>query len=182
MFNSHYFRCDGVEGLLQFLEDEDIIESVDDELKTSLSIKENVQEQLWEFITQDEFLNRESIHGKDLPFDTSDKMKIKKGTNYDGSDYEVGGSQTLEVEITNYDNGKGDKRFIEYIKKSPDEWFYLKEFYYEWYHGEKYSSWRQVPYRPQQDSERVYESWIKCDTLEGLIQFIKSRREYLYKL
>jgi hypothetical protein len=26
MFNSHYYRCDGVEGLLQFLQDENIIE------------------------------------------------------------------------------------------------------------------------------------------------------------
>ena len=182
MFNSHYFRCDGVEGLLQFLEDEDIIESVDDELKTSLSIKENVQEQLWEFISMSDYLNRKSTHGLDLSFTEVDKSQIRKSIRNDGYDYSMSGIETLEIEITNWDEGDGQKKFVECVKKSPDDWFYVKEYYYFWHKGDKFSGWRQGSYRPLEDSESFWESYIKCDTIEGLIQFIKSRREYLYKL
>lgn len=152
-----------------------------DELKP---IKENVQdEQLWEFITQNEFLNRESVHGKDLSFDINDKSKIRSGIKNDGYDYSVSISdKVIEIEITNYDKSDGNKKFILCILKSPDDWFYCKEYYYYWYRSEKTSVWRQQPYNPEKESEKIYESYIKCDTIEGLIEYIKSRREYLYTL
>jgi hypothetical protein len=139
-------------------------------------------EPLWETVTMNDYLRREEVHGKDEDFDDIDKDKIRKGIRYGGHDYSMCGFSSIEIDITNDDNGDGCKRFVEYVKKSPDEWFYVKEFYYFWHRGEKTSSWRQAAYRPQKDSESIYESYIKCDTLEGLIQYIKSRREYLYTL
>jgi hypothetical protein len=139
-------------------------------------------ETLWETITMDDYLNRQEIHGEDESFSDIDKDKIRNGIRYDGYDYSMSGDLRLTVEIANHDSGIGTKKLIEYIIKSPDEWFYVKEYYFFWHKGERTRFWKQGAYRPQKGSGSVYESYIKCDSLEGLIQYIKSRREYLYTL
>jgi len=137
---------------------------------------------LWETITMDDFLRREEVHGKDEGLSNNDVSQIRKAIGYDGYDYFISGSSILTIEIANYDSGDDNKKFVEYVKKSPDEWFYVKEFYYFWHKGKKFNGFRQDSYRPQKGSVSVYESYIKCDSIEGLIQYIKSRREYLYTL
>jgi hypothetical protein len=138
-------------------------------------------ETLWETITKDDYLNRQEIHGEDESFSDIDKDKIRNGIRYDGYDYSMSGDLRLTVEIANHDSGNGTKKLIEYIIKSPDEWFYVKEYYFfgikekEPVFGKKFIFITRY-YRD------IYESFIKCDTLEGLIQYIKSRREYLYTL
>lgn len=154
---------------------------------------------LFELITMDNYLNRQDSHGPDIPFNAkgpekslatkrfgtttpgiSEEHKIrnflKKEYGDDGLDFSVSTGVKLELTMGNH---LGDKKFVQLISQSPDEWFYVKEWFYVWYKGERHSSWRQVSYRAFEDSEDVYESYFKCDSLDGLFELIKNRRKRL---
>jgi hypothetical protein len=95
-------------------------------------------------------------------------------------DFELSSSgNQIEITITN-ESGIGDKRFQLIINKSPDDWFWVKEYYYIWYQGVNHGVWRQMTYR-NVDNLLTYESYYKCDSIEGLLDLVKSRREFLYK-
>ena len=180
-----------------------------DELPSWLTIKEadrlrevnenNSQTDLFELITMNDYLNRQDSHGSDIPFNArgpeksrainrfgttapgiSEETKIrnflKKEYDDDGLDFSVSTGVKLELTMGNH---LGDKKFVQLISQSPDEWFYVKEYFYVWYKGERHSSWRQVSYRAFEDSENVYESYFKCDSLDGLFEFIKNRKKRL---
>lgn len=148
-------------------------------LKTFESLSN--QENLFELITQEEFLERQEKHGKDIPYvyqNESEKRRLieflKSEYQENILDYSLSSGQTLELELSSKD---ANKKFIEIICQSPDEWFYVKEYFYVWYKGQRFSNWRQVSYKTFEDSESVYESYFKCDSLDGLFEFIKNRRK-----
>lgn len=165
-------------------------------LKT-YKIFESTSNDLFELITMDEYLNRQDSHGMDIPFSArgpeksrainrfgtttpgiSEETKIrnflKKEWGEDILEFSITTGMKLELEIG---SNLGDKKFVQLISQSPDEWFYIKEYFYVWYKGERHSSWRQVSYRTFEDSSNVYESYFKCDSLDGLFELIKNRRK-----
>ncbi len=151
-----------------------------------LKLFESNNSELFELITSDEFLEREDKHGKDIPYvyqnDNEKEMIVNFLKDEYGEftwDYSLSSGQTLELVIG---SKSGGKKFIEIILQSPDEWFYVKEYFYVWNKGSKYSSWRQQAYKTFQDSEFVYESYFRCDSLEGLFEFIKNRKMRIEEL
>ena len=141
-------------------------------------------ESLWEQITGSEWSKRESIWGKDLPITAQDKWTIREFVNrfYDGEpsyDFTLSTlGDKVEIEISN-DKGYGDSKLLLLVAKTQDEWFLVKEYFYKWYRGGKTSSWRQVDYRDI-NGNKVYESYYKCDTIDGVKELLKARREWLY--
>ncbi len=99
----------------------------------------------------------------------------------DGLDFSMSSNSTSirEVEIEDYSKGTGNLKFTLIPYKTDDEWIYVKEYFYEYVKGEKYSSWRQMPYRPIKGYERVYETYYKCDQIEGFIKFLLDRHKYI---
>jgi len=137
---------------------------------------------LYEPITMSQFYSRKEHIGKDEDFTEKEKSQILKINKPDHHDIQVfSGPKSLEINITNYDKGIGNKRFTEIIYKSPDEWFFVMETFYTWHEGKNSSYWRESFYKrfPEQE-ELVNNSFFKCDSLEGLIKFIQDRYEYIY--
>jgi len=173
-------------------------------LKT-YKIFESTSNDLFELITMNEYLDRQDSHGIDIPFSArgpfetgainrfgtktpgiSEETKIrnflKKEWGDDIMEFSIstGAKLTLEFEsnlCALIGKKAVDKKFVQLISQSPDEWFYVKEYFYIWYKGERNSSWRQVSYRTFEDSPNVYESYFKCDSLDGLFEFIRNRRK-----
>lgn len=140
-------------------------------------------ESLWEPITGYDWAQRESIWGKDLSITAQDKWTIREFVNrfYDGEpnyDFTLSSSgDKVEIEISN-DKGYGDSKLLLLVAKTQDEWFLVKEYFYKWHRGGKTSLWRQVDY-PDINGNKVYESYYKCDTIDGLIELLKARREWV---
>jgi hypothetical protein len=140
-------------------------------------------ESLWEPITGDDWAQRMSTWVKDLPIDEKDKNVIREFVNrfYDGEpNYDFSLHSTgrkVEIEISN-DKGYGDSKLLLLVAKTEDEWFLVKEYFYKWHKGGKTSSWRQVDYLDT-NGNKVYESYYKCDTIDGLIELLKARIEWV---
>ena len=102
----------------------------------------------------------------------------------DGLDFSMSSSSSVvgEVEITDYTKGTGNLKFALLPYKTDDEWFYVKEYFYEYVKGVKYSSWRQMPYRPIKGYEKEYETYYKCDQIEGFIKFLLDRHKYIMEI
>ena len=137
---------------------------------------------LWQPITGEEWSQRESIWGKDVPIDEKDKQAIRhfvntfyKEPNWDFSLSSLG--DKIEIDICN--QSKSDFKLLLLVTKTPDEWYLVKEYFYRWHKGGKFSSWRQATYKDL-EGRSVYESYYKCDTIDGLIELLKARREWLY--
>lgn len=165
------------------------------ELPKDLTIREakklsEVNSKLYEQISESDFSSRQDKHS-DEPISQNDLLRIrnfvseikdKQGDGF-GWDLEMNtknGGRNLEFNITDYDRGTGHKRFIQSVYKTEDEWFYVKEYYYFWYKSERFSGWRQKEYKTFKDSQKVYESYFKCDTIDGLFEFLNDRLSYIY--
>ena len=157
-----------------------------------LKLFESFDDRLWLPVDEREFSQRQSTFGPDVPPSDNDKNAIRGffhknwaepplyKPKYVNWDFELSSSgNQIEISITN-ESGIGDKRFQLIINKSPDDWFWVKEYYYIWHQGVKYSTWRQMTY-PNLDNLLTYESYYKCDSMEGLLDLVKCRREFLYK-
>lgn len=148
-----------------------------------LKLFESFDSELWSPVEEEEFSQRQSIFGQDVKPTDGDVNQIRKFfKGYKNPNWDFGISYSgnqIEITITN-ESGIGDKRFQLIINKSPDDWFWVKEYYYIWHQGVKHSHWRQMTY-PNVDNLLTYESYYKCDSIEGLLDLVKSRREFLYK-
>ncbi|MEN6290744.1 MAG: hypothetical protein ABFD07_01840 [Methanobacterium sp.] len=143
---------------------------------------------LWEQISGSEWASRESKWGKDVPIDDKDKQAIRELVNsnwgtkkpeYVNWDFNLSFSGgRSEIEICS-DEGYGESKILLYVIKTPDEWYLVKEYFYKWHKGGKTSSWRQTNYRDLEGNS-VYESYYKCDSIDGLLELIKARRAWLY--
>lgn len=148
-----------------------------------LKLFELFDSELWSLVDEGEFSQRQSTFGPDVKPTDGDVNQIRKFfKGYKNPNWDFGISYSgnqIEITITN-ESGIGDKRFQLIINKSPDEWFWVKEYFYRWHQGDRHSSWRQGSYRDI-EGRNVYESYYKCDDIEGLLDLVKSRREFLYK-
>ncbi len=151
-------------------------------MKYLKKFNENKSDMLYEEISDIDYENRTNIHGKDIKFSPDFRLKL----------YQVGikditscGPFLNEVYLTYFTNNAGngyystgDRRFQLIISSSPDEWFYIKEYYLKWIKGIKYSDWRQSSH-PNDDFK--FEKYYKCDTMDGLLSLIKDRYNLINK-
>ena len=138
--------------------------------------------QLWEFIDVNIFLERKDKHGADELITERDKeeiikcckdtLKIINPIHINPIQLYSGTDRYLEINILNHVD-----KFVETIYKSPDEWFYVSEDYYS--RGKNYDGIKREPYSPYEGHYPVWVSYYKCDSIDGLIKFIKDRHEYL---
>lgn len=152
-------------------------------MKYLKKFNENHSDILYQEIDERDYENRINIHGDDIDFSPDFRTKLLDQSGL--KDITSCGPFIYELYLTNFTNnggnGKystGDRRFRLIITSSPDEWFYVKEYYLKWVKGIKYSDWRQSPY-PNEDF--VFEKYYKCDTIDGLLSLIKNRQELIYK-
>lgn len=144
-------------------------------------------ESLWEQITGSEWSKRESIWGKDVQISDSDKRIIREFVNSNWGtkkpewvnwDFNFSFSdKVLEIEIKN--NSINDRKLVLLIVKTGDDWYLAKEWFYRWHKGASRFSFRQVNYQDTKGNS-VYESYYKCDTIDGVKELLKARREWLY--
>lgn len=66
------------------------------------------------------------------------------------------------------------------VTKTDDEWFMAKESFYKWHKGVQSYSYKK-DYYSSVEGQLVYESHYKCDTVDGLIQLLKARKDWIDK-
>jgi hypothetical protein len=177
-----FYKCDQLEGLVKFIETEKAIKKSTRYKWSSKIVNESVSEKLFEEIERETFEKREYTHGNNIDWTKSveDELISKVGGEF-RLDLTSVGPKVRDLYITNFKDGEGDKRFQLIITQSPDDWFYVEEKYFEWHKGVRFSSWRQQAYRNDMKSAFRYESFFKCDTIDGLVECINNSRERLYK-
>lgn len=144
-------------------------------------------ESLWEQITDSEWSNRESVWGKDVQISDSDKRTIREFVNSNWGtkkpewvnwDFNLSFSdKVMEIEIKN--NSINTNFLLLLIVKTGDDWYLVKEWFYIWYKVGSRFSFRRVSYQDTKGNS-VYESYYKCDTIDGVKELLKARREWLY--
>lgn len=160
---------------------------------------ESKQEDLWELVSVDDWTHRDSKWGSDLPIDDSDKSRIRVLINSnwaEAPDFKpkyVNWSFNLSTTGNKYqiemvpDEGYSNKKFLLLIAKTSDEWFFVKEFFYKLMNSRSgepartSNTWRQQSYKDV-NGNSVYESYYKCDSIEGLLKLIKDRYNHLDKM
>ena len=168
-----YYKCDQIEGLLTLLSDKGLTKKQKNESYILESNEFFYSIPTVEFYfrgneidSQIQFL---SVNNNDLEFTTSDKLKIRSMVDVGFSYFLDTSNKSVRIKMS-----KNGKELRENIYKSDDEWFFVVESYRLLDRNIQ----RQVRYAPQIESELVYESYYKCDQIDGLIEFLNSRRDY----
>ena len=153
---------------------------------------ESNTEKLFEEIDQLTFSKRKDNHGEDIEWSkkVEEELISKVGSKLDISKIETGlitrGVTVIDIYITNFRNGSGDKRFQLYTIQSPDEWFYVKEKYLEWTPDNISTGRNMIRHRAHWSPKSYgypirFDTYYKCDTMDGLVDLINDARERIYK-
>lgn len=149
-------------------------------MKYLVKFNESKKDTLWELISDSDWDNRQFRFGNDMTLSSNESTKIRDSINKlkrNVDDYSINisvSSSTIDIDIYSKD-GYGDTRLQLYTKKMPDNWFFVKEYYYSIEHSK---TWRQISYIDV-DGNSTYESYYKCDDIEGLAKLVNDRRRWL---
>ena len=140
-------------------------------------------EPTWEIISYSDYMRNREIKVDWYPNEISEVRTTLKSID-DVLDFYIrsGSGEIMEIDIRDYTKGSGNLKFILELFKTDDEYFYVKENFFEFTKGEKYEVWKPIQYKPLRGNEKVWLSFYRCDQLEGFIKFLLDRHKYIMEI